>query len=397
MTDARTPIEGLDTGRGLLVNRLFGLVRDADVGRFRIYVLPYLVTAIACFVIPLVIACLTMNNLTRPRAGELSIPYLLDWNMIFCFLVSLPLLVMLSVSEPRLISSGLAKLEGDKVLGDWTKGELHKRWSVRYFVVNIVAQLAGIVVGAAAGYINYRAQTVCGFRGWQFDHCGTEIASWILLLWQIPLLGFFCAVYLVRFVSHIWFLYDLVKECNVTIQPFHHDHCGGLWPIGRLGVRNQYIMAAMGINILLFQYALYQLGSDAVEQRIEASEFNVAILMVACVSVYLVGAPTAFLGPLLPFRDKMRQSKESMLVGLSRDYEKVYDRVKKNCTNVEEAEADVACIERIDKLRNIVERLPVWPLDTRTLRNFFIAIGTPLISALMAGLVSLIIHWAKGP
>jgi len=64
---------------------------------------------------------------------------------------------------------------------------------------------------------------------------------------------------------------------------------------------------------------------------------------------------------------------------------------KKKCIGDKNADEDVASIERIEKLRNIAEKFPVWPFDTRTLRKFFFALSTPAISALVTGLVSLLL------
>lgn len=58
-------------------------------------------------------------------------------------------------------------------------------------------------------------------------------------------------VFVLRALCTIWFLHDLVRRSKIEVVPFHPDNCGGLKPVGQLGLRNQHLLTIVGINIVL--------------------------------------------------------------------------------------------------------------------------------------------------
>jgi hypothetical protein len=71
-------------------------------------------------------------------------------------------------------------------------------------------------------------------------------------LYCIILLYTLVIVYVTRCIVLSYFLRALVAAARpLCILPLHPDKCGGLRPVGRLGLRNQYTLTILGINIVL--------------------------------------------------------------------------------------------------------------------------------------------------
>jgi hypothetical protein len=194
----------------------------------------------------------------------------------------------------------------------------------------------------------------------------------------MPLIWFIAVVYVVRAAAHIRFLWALVKETSVGINFFHRDRCGGLREIGRLGLRNQYSLSIVGINIILMVYILAKTNPSL--DRIWGPEAMEMVII--SVGLYLLGAPIAFLGPLVPFHKPMLEAKQAYLSDISEARRDEYRRIIKNCSSCDSAEPDIQRMERIERLQSLVERFPVWPFDTNTLRKFSLSYLAPVLTAI---------------
>jgi hypothetical protein len=303
------------------------------------------------------------------------------------FGVTLPLLIVLLVTERSLIPARIASVMAADVLvaKDNTLSTLAKDWEQRYAIANAVAQLIGVAVAVVVFYMNYLALVGDSRPHWQVTDGRMNPAGWIYLLWQLPGFYFVACVYVVRGATTVALLSSIARDPSVKVNllPFHPDGAGGLQPIGRIGLRNQYVLAACGINILLTFCVVGGLGTASRAQ---------AELLIAASAFYIVAGPAVFIGPLLPFRKSMLASKRKEQQLVADRLRKEYEAIKGHLPQEGVTKADVDSLKRLQKLQRIVDQIPVWPFDAITLRRFLVAYVLPLLPVIIAPLVEKLIQ-----
>ena len=68
-------------------------------------------------------------------------------------------------------------------------------------------------------------------------------------------------IYVLRSLAISFLMRDVVASAPLRILRLHPDHCGGLRPVGRLGLRDQYGLSVFGVNVVLLG------GVDALPHR----------------------------------------------------------------------------------------------------------------------------------
>jgi hypothetical protein len=430
----------VDTGRKSMLHGLFRVNCEEIRNPIVFFAITYVLIVLFHFVVPTTVAFATMGDLitadtisdknliqrsvededvtaSRKLGRQVRVPYLRDYNVVFMSLVTLPFLVILLLTERPFICScikGLTRSGTIQLTQRSNESEFDARWTTFYGRVNIIAVCVGIVGASLASWENYIAQHAPGFGGWQFNPKYSAVSSWIFLAWQMPLLWFIVIVYACRAGAHFRFLWALVGDSKVHVNFFHRDRCGGLREIGRLGLRNQYSLSIVGVNLILMVIVLVQtnppcdstmgnaiLGPglrqigpmlDVAANHAHFGPIALQIVII-CVVFYLVGAPIAFLGPLIPFHRPMQEAKHACLDEISGVRQREYDRIVKNCSSSGCAEADIQSIERIERLQSLAERFPVWPFDLGTLRRFSLSYFAPLATAIGMKLADELIQW----
>jgi hypothetical protein len=179
------------------------------------------------------------------------------------------------------------------------------------------------------------------------------------------------SVYVGRTVGIIRLLREVVTGRELSIIPFHPDGCGGLKPVGEIGLRNQYLLGLVGINVILHWSGRFFLDTNPL--------YNLGLALAT--AAYTIAGPLSFLGPLLPFRKGMREAKDAMLSLVSarmrQEIASVADHLR--TPGGEVSKADEERIARLQKFGEVLQRLPVWPFDTSTLRKFSAAYVFPLL------------------
>ena len=119
-----------------------------------------------------------------------------------------------------------------------------------------------------------------------------------------------------------------------------------------IGYRNQYVLAALFVNLILFSLSLKLWDPHEVVYD--------ELVGLALANVIL--GPVVFFGPLLPFRDKMLREKRGELQVLNESiasqYEEARDSLKAD--NIKERYETLTVLKG---LRENVEDVPVWPFD----------------------------------
>jgi hypothetical protein len=247
-----------------------------------------------------------------------------------------------------------------------------------------VTQVIGVFVGIGVAYWNYRVYKKPDMGYWVMSDNQLN-ASGYVYLFSIFLFYFTVFVYIARIFAHTGFLADLVKKRNsiVTIVHFHPDRCGGLHPIGRIGLRNQAPLSVIGVNFVLLYVVSYSF--------LQVSDELLGLIVLALM-VYILVSPLIFFGPLMPFRREMIKSKHHIIdrvVSYGSKLKMIENELELG--HVTETKEDKDLMVRLRYIGDQLESLPIWPFDPATIKTFTRAYLWPLACGLITVLVDL---WA---
>ena len=378
-------LRALDTTKGSFFHWAFRTPKPCEeLHWWSSRILPYLIMATLFGIVPISIAMIT-QPVWWNRQQDFSLPVFRDYSVICMTLLTLPLITVLLLTEknrmPRWINavreSGILRYRNEEGFDKW-----RSVWEIRFRSINIWTQIGGVVFGVAEGWYNYHswmANPAVG--GWLMtQNHEILLPGWIFVCWLVPVLCCMCVVYSVRGIGTVFLLRDLVKMSDVRPQPLHPDNAGGLSLVGRIGLRNQYVLAAGGINLVCAAVVARQLVHfDPTQATFQFGSLALVTLF------YLIAGPIAFTGPLLPFRKSMLEEKNRLLNSIAESLKRKMDEI-----DVQLGKKDAPAkhldeeIDRLNKLKELVKGCPVWPFDTVTLRHFLTAYLAPVVTALSA-------------
>jgi hypothetical protein len=318
--------------------------------------------------------------------GVLKLPFWRDVNTAFMFLVAFPTIVVLVVTDDAALRTALRRVQRDGVLTMTPAQEsaIEERWSAIFARLNVITLYSGILLGAVimlANYLVYRQETV-GF--WIAPGGRLRPGGYLYLL---SLCAFFAvvAIYIVRTFAISFLLANVVRFGDIRMLPFHPDKCGGLRPVGRLALRNQYGLSVMGINVVLFALTsmLYLAAPPALY-----------LLVGLAVVAYLIVGPILFVGPLLPFRTGMLRTKSELMSEVAHRLRIELSRIRCELKAGSITRGDEELMDRLRKIGSVVDELPVWPFDASILRRFLTAYVVPVAGAVLYTIGSVIFESA---
>lgn len=304
----------------------------------------------------------------------LRLPFLYDWNVAFMFLVSFPCLTVLIITDDRALAGSLKRvqLDGTVKVFESDATMLATRWQRRFRLTNIAAQWMGLVAGTLLLYFNYVSYAPARVGYWIADG-GHLIPAGYMFLYCIFLFYALIPIYILRIVAASFFLNDVVHHAELAMLPLHPDKAGGLRPVGRLGLRNQYGLTVFGVNVVLLA------SISLLYLEVPRSLYG---LIVAAAVAYLILGPIAFMGPLLPFRGGMLRTKAELMAEVAQRLRVELQRLRAQLAEGPITKEDEELVDRLRKIGAVIEELPVWPFDAGTLRKFLAAYVIPVISAL---------------
>lgn len=344
------------------------------------------IVAVATTFLPLILAAEfgTVPLWNAGNTGTLTLFH--DWGFCFAMLVSFPSLIVLLITDEQVLRTSLEQVHDDGVIvvSERAATELTARWAQRFRRRNIVGQLVAIAIGIGLALFTFRVYVALPIDSWIASAGRPHVAGYVYL-YCITLLYALVVFYVFRSVTTSRFLHDFVRLAPMNVLPFHPDKCGGLRPVGRLGLRNQYTLTILGLNIalLLLVWWLFMKHNTGLRQ-----------VMIGASVAYLILGPVVFMAPLLPFRSGMIKAKEEWTREVSRLLRVDFARLRSRIQSGEVTRNDEDSIERLRKMGAMIDELPVWPFDARTLRSFgtayIVPVGIPLIGkAVQAILTSL--------
>jgi hypothetical protein len=317
---------------------------------------------------------------TSPPGDHLS--FFNDWAVAFVFLVSFPTLLILTVTDEEALSNALTRVQLDGVvrIPDPKPGPqslpILRSWRMSLGVANLLAHIAGLGIGVWLARQTVQTYlpgySLVSVKFWISSQSGPLPIAYVFQ-YALTLLYAVITLYVVRSVALSLYLHDQMSNSTIRMLPFHPDKCGGLQPVGKLGLRNQYALSVLGINVILLFIVARQLG-------LAGPLFH---LIEAAVLAYVTLGPIVFMGPLLPFRSGMLRSKAEWInevqQGLGVEFEGL--RARMRAGQITKDDEDL--VERLRKISLVAADLPVWPFDARTLRRFMTAYLVPAALSLL--------------
>ena len=299
--------------------------------------------------------------------------------MFFWFAVSFPLLVVYSVTDQSLIIKSLNKIICENIvyIRQNKAKVLVSAWNSHFKKWNVVYQIIGIVNGSVVIYINYIMWSDPKVGFWILKDTRFSLTGWVYL-YCVFLFFFTVTVYILRVCSESFFLRDLVKNAEIRLKPFHPDRCCGLASVGKLGLRHQYILTVIGINLLIFYFH---------NLNILEISFIIEIILIVLITYYFIFGPLVFFSPLIPFRKTMIRFKSELLNDFAHQLQDELGKLRRKIEESSIAKTEGDLIVKLKNIMNLIEELPVWPFDTRTINKFVIAYVAPAAGSLVIPLL----------
>ena len=312
--------------------------------------------------------------LSRPT-GSLKLPFFLDINIAYMFCVSFPTLLALILTDQKLLDSSLRQIHRDGVLqvdpgAQPAVNSIRDTWEKRFAKVNILATVLAVVVGGVVTLFDYFAYAPANVGYWIAREGVLQPGGYVFLA---SVFAFYALIpiYVLRNVAISYFLRDLVRVSQLRMLPYHPDKCGGLRPVGHIGLRNQYALTVIGINVALLMIVSSHFG--VVQPWLVA-------LIIAAVAAYVILRPLVFIAPLLPFRAKMLETKTQLMSEVAARLRTELQRLRAALPSADIKKEDEELIDRLRNVGSVIDNLPVWPFDLATKRKFLIAYIIPAIS-----------------
>jgi len=365
-----------------LLSRQFGFAPGNAFTPIKIYL-----TAAAVAFLPLFLGAL-YDGPSIVTAEELHpLPFLHDWNVLFMSLVSFPCLLILTVTDQDVLALALKTVQSDGTItiSNAHKDQLAKRWRSNFRITNLAAQFVGLIVGGTIAYFNYVVYSPSHVGFWISDNdhllgVGVVLLCFIFIFYAVV------AIYILRNIAISLLFRDIVAHAQLHMLPMHPDKAGGLRPVGRLGLRNQYALTLLGLNIVLL-VTVSQLYLDVT--------WSLNALMSAAVLAYLILGPVVFIAPLLPFRGGMLKNKSELMREVALRIRKELERLRVELPCGKITKDDGKLIERLRKIGEVIDELPVWPFDAGTIRKFLTAYAIPILGSIGFPLLKIIFDFAK--
>jgi hypothetical protein len=366
--------EHLETTRYSLLHRVFARAQaDDDPSRVSLLVTVYLSFMLVALAPLSLTAFFDLPTLTD--RSTVSLPFLYDGNVLWLLAVSLPLVGVYVITDQPLLRRAVATIVRENILklSSADAQRVVNSWNARFAATNVFAQAVAVVVGLVVAWFNYDVFSRPDVGYWTVTDGQFSATGWVYL-YCIFLFYWVVSVYVVRTLVAGVFVRDLVGHGDVLPVPFHPDHCGGLRPIGVLGLRTQYILSVFGINLLLLFLIYFSLLPNMPPE--------LYWLMMAAATVCIVLGPVVFFTPLLPFRAGMMRKKAELMNAVTQRLNSEFGRIHTKLRAEPVTKEDEDAIERLRKIGDMVAELPVWPFDALTVRKFITAYLVPVATAL---------------
>jgi hypothetical protein len=192
-------------------------------------------------------------------------------------------------------------------------------------------------------------------------------AAKVLLLY-IPSWYMVCQIVARQIVS-TWGLFHVFDQFTVTPHPLHPDRCGGLRAIHDYAVGFGYIIALIGLGVLVQIVTAWRTVGRTLTPDV-----------LAMTGLYVALGVAFFFLPLWTAHTAMRNARRAMLSDIAARFQTDYaEAVAGLPAPGEDWTRRVDRLEDMRTLYQMTETFPVWPFDAGTLGRFLITFIVPLL------------------
>ncbi len=198
--------------------------------------------------------------------------------------------------------------------------------------------------------------------GWQNS---PQLMVYVLV--PLRFLVFYEIVFIViRQAVVIYAINQFLKIFQVEIAPMHPDKAGGLRMLGNYVLSTGLLLGVIG---LVFGMRLLR-----VWQGLEVFTVELAELV-----IYITAGPAMFLLPLWTAHQRMLSAKQEILQRIAEEFESHFYIALDNLNSKKFSGDDLDRISAYQRMYDIAEKAPIWPIDMNLVSQFFAAVVLPVV------------------
>jgi hypothetical protein len=203
----------------------------------------------------------------------------------------------------------------------------------------------------------------------------------LTLLWVA--IGVYCVTLLLLYsILGIYRLNKLFSSFAIGVRPLHPDQAGGLAPLGNFTLTLSYLIAFIGILLVLTPITRNYVVMGTLQFR-WTTEIIVAL------GVYIVVAPAVFFAPLSVAHNVMKEAKNRLLQQIAQRFETEYRSIQNKLSgDISGLASGLKALEELQSLYDTTSKFPVWPFNAANMRRFGTSYISPIILALVIDLIT---------
>lgn len=193
------------------------------------------------------------------------------------------------------------------------------------------------------------------------------------LLWV--LVGVHCVLLIVIYsLLAIYWLRRVFHSFASLIRPLHPDRAGGLAPLGDFTLTLSYLIALLGIQLVLTPVTRNYI-------TVGTWQFRWTAELVMGLGVYAIAAPIVFFAPLSVAHKAMKGAKDQLLLQIARRFDAEYLKLQAalDDDDVPNLEGNSKTLQEIQALHDMASEFPVWPFSATNVTRFGTTYALPML------------------
>jgi hypothetical protein len=204
------------------------------------------------------------------------------------------------------------------------------------------------------------------------------VGHWAIV--AIPL-GYVLGVLIWRVGMIAVYISKLGRHFEIRIQPNHPDQCGGLRPIGNLCLIIALLLLVPAIFLSIWGFATYFFTDSKVIDVLWSAMYRQGLVLLS------ISALIAFLWPLYSIHSQMQKQYREIQAELDDLAQRIDGltaelRTQAYTLTPAQGEEKLKSLEFMEKVYRENSRIPVWPIDWRTMLKFSSAQVVPILALL---------------
>lgn len=296
--------------------------------------------------------------------------------------VIFPLAIVLYFAVPDFLAKPFIVLEESDSIGESSNHRMESYSRFREKMISSVDSFVwiGLAILMIAYYWYYRLFTNVPSDPSQL--LPVEIRVWVriaLLLMYSPLL-YMGVLTLGRILVVLFFIGRFFHSFKIHINPMNPDGAGGIGFVGQMLITSALIATAFGAAATGLVYVNLAAGNNPLGR--------VEIIILGM--IYLILTPLLFYSLMWSPHQALIRARYDALKPLANEYQRAsIQGIRFRKRNVEAIKSKTDHLVEIRRQYELIQdSFPIWPLDTRSLRNLLATSILPAISTLFSGFVS---------